>query len=336
MGTPDTDPIRSAPGGVAFRDDGIPQRYRALSVPSANVPSMSTDQLHDPAEDVAPRTVVDGVDVVGSLSPSRASDFMTCPLLYRFRVIDKLPQAPSPAAVRGTVVHTVLERLFDLPAHERTLDAALADVRPHWERLLVEEPELAVMFEGEEAIELAEWLEECSSLVRTYFALEDPRRLEPRERELYVEHVLESKLLLRGFVDRVDVNTSGAVRVVDYKTGRSPSEHFEAKALFQMRFYALVLWRTLGTVPALLQLIYLGNGEILRYAPDEADLLATQRKVEALWRAIDRATRTGEWLPRKSALCAWCDHQALWPEFGGTPPPLARAGAPSTGAAASG
>src|SRR4029453_18912778 len=25
---------------------------------------------------------------IGSLSPSRASDFMTCPLLYRFRVID--------------------------------------------------------------------------------------------------------------------------------------------------------------------------------------------------------------------------------------------------------
>jgi putative RecB family exonuclease len=110
--------------------------------------------------------------------------------------------------------------------------------------------------------------------------------------------------------------------VVDYKTGRSPSEHFEAKALFQMRFYALVLWRTLGTVPALLQLIYLGNGEILRYVPDEADLLATQRKVEALWRAIDRAKRTGQWLPRKSSLCAWCDHQALCPEFGGTPPPL--------------
>jgi len=28
---------------------------------------------------------------VPSLSPSRASDFMTCPLLYRFRVIDRLP-----------------------------------------------------------------------------------------------------------------------------------------------------------------------------------------------------------------------------------------------------
>ena len=292
---------------------------------SVSLRNMTSDLLHDPAEAAVTRTVVDGVNVVGSLSPSRASDFMTCPLLYRFRVIDKLPQEPSLAAVRGTVVHTVLERLFDLPAEQRTLDSALAEVEPRWDALLTEEPELGVMFEGEDAAELAGWLEECRSLVRTYFELEDPRRLEPRERELYVEHVLDSKLLLRGYVDRVDVNAAGAVRVVDYKTGRSPSEVFEAKALFQMKFYALVLWRTLGTVPSLLQLIYLGNGEILRYEPDEADLRATQRKVEALWTAINRATRTGQWLPRKSALCAWCDHQALCPEWGGTPPPLPEA-----------
>ncbi|MCP6462443.1 PD-(D/E)XK nuclease family protein, partial [Klebsiella pneumoniae] len=65
-------------------------------------------------------TPVDGVEVVGALSPSRAGDFMTCPLLYRFRTIDKLPEPLSPDAVRGTVVHKVLEDLFDLPAVERT------------------------------------------------------------------------------------------------------------------------------------------------------------------------------------------------------------------------
>ena len=56
-----------------------------------------------------------------------------------------------------------------------------------------------------------------------YFTLEDPRRLEPAERELYVETVLDSKLLLRGFVDRLDVSPDGRLRVVDYKSGRSPA-----------------------------------------------------------------------------------------------------------------
>ena len=57
-----------------------------------------------------------------SLSPSRALDFQSCPLLYRFRVLDRLPEPPSPAAVRGTLVHSVLEALYDLPAGQRTLD----------------------------------------------------------------------------------------------------------------------------------------------------------------------------------------------------------------------
>ena len=65
-----------------------------------------------------------------------------------------------------------------------------------------------------------------------------------------------------------------------------------------------------------------GRGEVLRYAPDEADLLATERKVKALWQAIERALDTGEWRARRSRLCDWCDHQALCPEFGGTPPPV--------------
>ena len=50
-----------------------------------------------------------------------------------------------------------------------------------------------------------------------YFTLEDPRRLEPAERELYVEALLDSRLLLRGFVDRIDVGLDGAIQV-DYKT----------------------------------------------------------------------------------------------------------------------
>ena len=84
-------------------------------------------------QDLASRTVVDGVDVLGSLSPSRASDFMSCPLLYRFRTVDKLPEPYSPDAVRGTVVHKVLEDLFDLPAAQRTPGRATELLAPTWE-----------------------------------------------------------------------------------------------------------------------------------------------------------------------------------------------------------
>ncbi len=255
-----------------------------------------------------------------ALSPSRAADFMTCPLLYRFRVIDRLPEPPTPATARGTLVHAALERLFDLPAADRTPEAARTLLTQEWGRLAAEEPDLAALFDNE--AERSSWLASATAIVDAYFTLEDPRRLEPAEREAYVETTLDSGLRLRGYIDRLDVAPSGDIRIVDYKTGRAPREAYEASALFQMKFYALVIWRLRGQVPRLLQLMYLAEGEVLRYSPDESDLLATERKVAALWQAIERARDARDWRPRPSRLCDWCNHKALCPEFGGTPPPL--------------
>lgn len=287
--------------------------------PRTDAGSSASASGGSPADQVG--TPVDGVEVLGALSPSRASDFMTCPLQYRFRTIDRLPEPTSPDAARGTLVHKVLEDLYDLPAPDRTPERARGMVDGSWDGLIAESPELAEIF-GDDGPEIGEWLASCHDVLERYFTLEDPRRLEPAERELYVETLLDSKLLLRGFVDRIDVAPNGMIRVVDYKTGRAPGPGFEQQALFQMKFYALVLWRMRGVIPAMLQLVYLGSGELLRYVPDERDLVATERKVEAIWAAIQRAREAGDWRPSRSRLCGWCAHQALCPEFGGTPPPL--------------
>jgi len=204
-----------------------------------------------------------------------------------------------------------------------------------WEHVQADEVDLAAaLFDSPD--EAQQWLSSAVPLLEAYFRLEDPTALEPAERELRVETTLDDGLVLRGFVDRLDRNAAGDTRVVDYKTGKAPGEGYEQKALFQMRFYALVLWRATGVVPRLLQLLYLGDEQVLRYSPDEAELLATERKVKALWAAIQRAHETGDWRPSPSRLCDWCDHQSRCPSFGGTPPPLPGrpAGAATRGTAA--
>ena len=287
------------------------------------VVDMPTDQPTPGLEPDAPLPPA----VIGSLSPSRAADFKACPLLYRFRTIDRLPQTPSRAAVRGTVVHAVLEQLFDLPAGERTLAAARELLPSIWQRLAEDEPAIAALFDsadgdgGDGAEDLSAWLASASELLGNYFALEDPARLEPAAREQLVEVVIDG-LRLRGYIDRLDENERGELRVVDYKTGATPREAFEAKALFQMKFYALVLWRTRGTVPKQLRLMYLADTDTLSYEPDADELTRFERTVQAIWAAIERATQTADFRPNPGRLCEWCDHHDLCPAFGGTPPPF--------------
>ena len=268
-----------------------------------------------------PAHVEAGAEPLWALSPSRAADFKNCALLYRFRVIDKLPEPPSVDAARGTVIHGILEQLFDLPAPQRTPAAAAEMVEPGWRGLLEADEELRELVDADPA-GLVGLLESTRELIGAYFTLEDPRRIEPADRELLVETELPSGLRLKGFIDRLDRSPAGDLRVVDYKSGKAPSEVYEGKALFQLRFYALVLWRETGVLPKLLRLYYLRDRERLDYTPDERDLVGLERQLDAIGAAITRARETGDWRHRPSKLCDWCAHQAICPAFGGTLPQL--------------
>ena len=314
-----------------------PSTPDAPATPSG-APETVADYAADPAADaVADDAVEEVVEVAVAeaaveqaaerppsrpgLSPSRANDFLQCPQLFRFRVVDRLPEPPSSAAARGTLVHAVLEHLFDLPASERTLAAAHGLLPDQWAALLERSPAVGELFAG--PAELAEWLTSAEALLETYFTLEDPTRIEPRERELLVSTELdEGGPLLRGIVDRVDVAPNGWVRVVDYKTGRSPRAGFESSALFQMRFYAYVLWKTRGVLPKRLQLEYLGDGVVLTHEPTEIEMATVEARVRSIWAGIEAAARSGDWRPRTSKLCDWCSFQAICPAFGGTAPPI--------------
>lgn len=256
-----------------------------------------------------------------ALSPSRATDFKQCPLLYRFRAIDRLPEATSAAQLRGSVVHAALEQLYGLPAGLRSPDTARSLVQRAWDQMVAAEPELAGELDSGQPTQL---LEDARALVSGYYRLEDPTRFDPQCCEQRVEVELADGTLLRGYIDRIDVAATGELRVVDYKTGKAPPAAralAEFKAMFQMKFYAVALFRSRGVPPTRLRLIYLADGQLLDYSPDRDELLRFEKTLMAIWRAIQSAGETGDFRPNPSRLCDWCPHQQRCPAFGGTPPP---------------
>ena len=258
-----------------------------------------------------------------ALSASRAKEFQRCPLQYRLHVVDGIREPATVATALGTLVHAVLEHLFDEPAPRRTPEAAHALVGPRWEAMVTRDPSLVEIVDADCGTQT--FLVRARDLLGQYFQMEDPQWLEPVGREKRVDVVTPEGIRVRGFIDRIDRSPRGDLRIVDYKTGRAPSPRFTEEALFQMRFYALLL-RESDRLPARTQLLYLKSGQVLTLDPAPADITRFSAGVAELWDRVEADAQRGHFPARRNPLCNWCRLRELCPEFGGTTPELPEAG----------
>lgn len=252
-----------------------------------------------------------------SLSPSKVSTFTDCALAFRFSAIDKLPEAPSIPAVKGSLVHRALELLFVRPPEVRTAAEAQACLAVAVEEFTADPQfiELGLDDDGRQR-----FVDDASAMVERYFLLEDPTTFDPIGVELLLSTTVDG-LLLRGIIDRLDLTPDGELIVTDYKTGKPPGERQEAARLGGVHFYSLLCERLFGKRPAKVQLMYLGaNPQIITATPSEQSTRALERKVTAIWSAVQRACDSEDFRPKPSALCSWCSFRAFCPAFGGEPP----------------
>jgi putative RecB family exonuclease len=136
--------------------------------------------------------------------------------------------------------------------------------------------------------------------------------------ELRMEVELDG-LTLRGIIDRLELDGDGALVVTDYKTGRAPNEAYEQSRLGGVHFYAFLCERLLGRRPDRVQLLYLADPVAITTIPSEQSIRQLERKVRAIWQAIERACERDDFRPKQSRLCNWCAYQAYCPAFGGDP-----------------
>jgi putative RecB family exonuclease len=249
-----------------------------------------------------------------SLSPSKVSSFRSCPLAFRFSVIDRLPEPSSPATVKGTLVHRALERLFwEHDQGARSLPAALLQLEYAWVEIQTDEEFLSLELSEEEA---TDFLADAAELVRRYFELENPDEARAIGVELLLEAEFEG-MLLRGIIDRLDVDESGDLVVVDYKTGRAPSQMQESGRLGPVHTYALLCERVLGRRPARVRLLYLRDRLAIETVPTEQSARGTGIRTNAVWTAINRACELEDFRPNPSGLCRYCSFRHLCPAVGG-------------------
>ena len=261
-------------------------------------------ELEETRVETPPTTLV-------TLSPSRAGDFKTCPQLFKFRAVDRIPEPTSIYQARGTTAHLALQRLFDDPDTERTPERLYDLFREAWTEIRSDEE-----FEGlfSDIEQEREWGLESMALLANYFDIEDPTSFNPEDRELDMLEDLDG-IVIRGILDRIDRDDDGRLVITDYKTGKAPPERYALSSFFALKIYALLIRNRLGETPKEVRLLYLSGPTLYRLPIDDRQLDAMDGQLRALWTAIDKAMASGRFPPRPGSLCNWCSYQELCPAF---------------------
>ena len=254
--------------------------------------------------------------MIKNLSPSRASQFKTCPQQFKYANVDKLREPTNEVQAKGTTVHQALEDLFDLPQDERSIEKLHNLFRDAWTKVrgTDEHHNLFSTVEDER-----EWGIDGLKLLNNYMTIEDPTSFDPLERERWVRGSIED-LNLRGILDRMDRNRNGELIIVDYKSGKAPMAKYKEPRFFALKLYALLIKEELGEMPAELKLIYLKNSTIHTLKINEEDLNTARKEILEIWSNIKKAYKENNFPAVKNSLCDWCYYKPICPEFNDNPP----------------
>ena len=239
------------------------------------------------------------VSATQSFSASGLKTYQDCPLSYKFSYLYKIP---TPSAVQlefGSTIHSVIENLTKNPDTSRSpREQALALLDEFWTSPVYES-----------ATQESEARDTASTLLDTYLAWQEanPNTVIDTEKEFFFTFADRT---IHGFIDRVEQTPKGNYVVIDFKSGKKPSD-LTKKAVnenIQLNIYCLAVQELYGTLPEKAELFYLKDGKRVPYVPTEETMGAFRETLSTLINSI-----TSEQFPANPEYrrCQWCAYGEL-------------------------
>jgi len=274
------------------------------------------------------------------LSPTAIALYFECPRKFFYVHIRKIPEKPTPAKVKGTITHKILDHFFnyvniaDINEEDwhilwkRFNKVLVSLLDTEWKMIGKEYPDC---FKSEK--QKSEDYEETKKFLDFYaaklaftltekmctldknsewFEEELKRFFFPKDREVKVN--LENNNI-SGIIDKTLSLFGNGIAIVDYKTSKCPLPHFIPEShLKQCKAYAYLWKENFNELPKHISLYYLRTGESVYYPIKEEDIEEIRRDIEE----IRSKKPVPEEFPKvKSKLCEYCDfNRYCFPEGG--------------------
>lgn len=255
-------------------------------------------------------------------SYSRLSTFIQCPMKYKLKYIEgNYEQADAIHLDMGNILHKSLEIKYRKMIEGEAIDYNI--LKGIIENGIAEETEkdkgnfllgvkqIKEKFGNEIFLEVNEKsglsYNDKMSIFYEYLEndnLEDDWK--PYAVEQSFEFEFDNRVIFTGFIDRIDVNSNGEYRVVDYKSSNKVFSDKDLVTPLQMVIYALACEELLGKVPIQFQydMVLLGEKQ---QACTKGYYDRGAKKIKKVLDEVEWCQVTGDYVPKPTPLCYYCE-----------------------------
>lgn len=240
------------------------------------------------------------------LSYSAIETYESCPLKYKYRHIERVPEQKSKEAVFGTIIHTVMKQIHEPGILHPTLEEALDFFSKQWnEDVFANELEERAAFT------------QGVQMIQRYYADNDPAAVTVVDLEsrfsIDIGDDATGRHTVSGTIDRID-RTADGFEIIDYKTGRKAPSQEKVDQNLQLTIYLKAFLERYPKERENLEKITVS----LYYLPHGMKI-SSHRTQEDLARLDERFAQVvaditgGHFEPILSPLCDWCPFQEICP-----------------------
>lgn len=234
---------------------------------------------------------------VKTVSYSFMETFMDCPLRHDMKYNKKiLPMESDKTAMHfGSLVHQVLEELRMNPIPEnipKMVDEAANKMEF--------DIKLSVITRSKEV--LKEWIDNREfggrEVMNTEWRFDKP--------------LPSGDFNINGYIDLVEIDDEGVIRVTDYKSGRFVYTMEDTVDSLQLMMYAIAVfdeWKPSG-IEVSYDMIQMGQ---IVYKVTKSDIINAIKRIKRIKQMIERCGKYPK--PNLSFKCGWCDTRYKCPAF---------------------